>query len=69
MTAKQMLLEYVAGLTEEEAMEKIPWIVRSAPEYPPAPPEIMEKFRRAMADSDAGRTISDDEVARRFGLA
>jgi hypothetical protein len=68
VTAKEQLLQYVQGLTEEEAIDKLPWVVGPEPEFPAAPPEVMSMFRRAMEDSEAGRSLSDEEFGRRFGL-
>ena len=68
MTAKEALREWVERLSEEEAQAKLPWVTASPPDFRPASPEVMALFRRALADSDAGRTITDDEFSRRHGL-
>ena len=69
MTAKEKLLEYVQGLTEEEAMDAIPFIVAPEPTFPPAPPEVMAKFQKALEHSRGGGVrYSTEEVRRHLGL-
>lgn len=72
MTAKERLTECVDAFTEteaEKALEMLGLEQAEWPDFPPASPKVMEMFHRAMADSDAGRTVSDEEVTRQFGLA
>lgn len=66
MTAKQKLLEYVAAMTEEEAEEKLPWIVGSDSDFPAASPEVMAMFRHALKESDEGAPRYTTEEVRRF---
>ena len=72
MTAKQRLAERVDDFTEEEAAGALAILgleePKEWPEFPPASPRIMDLFRRAMADSEAGRSISDEEFGRRHHL-
>ena len=71
MTAKEALLERIVALSEEEAAEALDllgYVDDQDREFPVASPKVMEMFRRAMADSDAGRTLSDEEFGRRHGL-
>jgi hypothetical protein len=68
MTAKQVLMDYVAGLSEEEAMDKIPLLIPPEPDFPPASPEVMAKFHKSIAELDAGFSRSHEEVFRRFNL-
>jgi hypothetical protein len=72
MTAKQRLAEKIDEFSEEEAAEALCLLGLEEgtewPEFPPASLRVMDQFRRAMADSDAGRSISDEEFGRRFGL-
>ena len=65
MTAKEKLLEFVSGLTEEEAEDKLPWI---APLFePPAPdrrltPAGRAAIDRGLADVEAGRFVTLEEL-------
>jgi hypothetical protein len=72
MTAKEKLAERIDAFTEEEAEEALALLFVEEegewPDFPPAPPSVMEQFKRAMVDSDAGRTTSDSEMRRRFGI-
>lgn len=67
VTAKQMLLDYVAGMTEEEALARLPLLTDAGP-----PPELSEEqrnqIRAALASLDAGIRTPHDEVKRRFKL-
>lgn len=64
MTAKQKLLEYVTGLTEEEAEEKLPWLVGTF-ETVSAERRLSVAERagieRGLADVKAGRFITLEE--------
>lgn len=72
MTAKQRLAETIEQFSEEEAAEALSLLGLDEgaewPDFPPASPRVMEQFRLAIADAKAGRTISDEEFGRRFGL-
>lgn len=68
MTAKQALMDYVAGLTEEEAAAKLP-LIRDAGEPPALTPDQIDQVRRSLADLDAGRKTPHGDVKRRFGIA
>lgn len=67
MTAKEKLLEYVQGLTEAEAIEKLPWIVEPAVRASLTAEEIRQ-VERAIESLDAGRKLSHAEMKSRFGL-
>lgn len=73
MTAKQKLAEQVERFTEEEAEEALALLGLDTgdewPDFPPASPRVMEMFRRALADSEAGRVIPDEDLDRTFGPA
>ena len=71
VTAKEVLLERVEALTEEEAAEALDLLgFTDSPdrEFPPASEEVMALFRKAMADSEAGRSISHEDFRRKHGL-
>ena len=69
MTAKEQLLEFVAGLSEEEAIDTLPSIYRRAPEFPPAPPEVIAQLREALAAAESGAPrYSTQDVRRYVGL-
>jgi hypothetical protein len=69
MTAKEQLLEYVQGLTEEEAIDVLPFIVGPGPSFPPAPPEVMELLRHAQENRRlGGKSYTTEEVRRSLGL-
>lgn len=65
MTAKQQLLEYVQGLTEEEAMDVLPFIVKP----PPLTPAQLEGIERGLRSLDEGRKVSNEDMKRRFGIS
>jgi len=68
MTAKQILLEFVAGLSEEEALVKLPLLADAGP--PPALTAAqMAEIRTAIESLDEGKRIPHAEVKRRFNLA
>lgn len=68
MTAKQMLLEFVAGLSEEEALAKLPLLTDAGP--PPAlTVSQMAEIRTAIESLDDGKRTPHAEVKRRFNLA
>jgi hypothetical protein len=70
MTAKEKLAEQVERFTEAEAEEALLLLgldFGDWPDFPPASPRTMDLFRRALADSEAGRVIPDEELDRRFG--
>ena len=67
MTAKQLLMEYVAGLSEEEALARLPLLADAGP-APTLTPTQLAEIREALADLDAGRRVSHADVKRRFGL-
>lgn len=68
VTAKQTLLDYVEGLSEEEALARLPLMADAGP-----PPELSEQqrqqIREALGSLDAGKRTPHDEVKRRFNLA
>lgn len=73
MTAKEKLAEHVQALTEDEAAEALELLGLDDdpgewPDFPPAPAHIIELARKAIAEADAGRLISDEEFGRRLGL-
>jgi len=69
MTAKEQLLEYVASLSEEEAIDTLPWIYRPVPAFPPAPPEVIAQLREALTASEGGAPrYSTLDVRRYVGL-
>lgn len=67
MTAKQMLLDYVAQLTEEEAITKLPLLADAGPP-PPLTSEQIASIHAALASLEAGNRVPHDDVKRRFGL-
>ena len=67
MTAKEQLLEFVLGLSEEEAAEKLPWMMDDGPAPPLTPPQRVA-VQRALANLDAGKQISNAEMKQRFGI-
>ena len=67
VTAKQMLMDYVSGLSEEEALAKLPLLADAGPPPPLTPGQITE-IREAIDELDAGRRVSHADVKRRFGL-
>lgn len=67
VTAKQLLMDYVAGLSEEEALARLPLLTDAGPAPALTPAQIAE-IREALADLDAGRRLSHADVKRRFGL-
>jgi hypothetical protein len=68
MSAKQVLLDYVSNLTEEQALQKLPLIADAG-----TPPVLTsgEKvvIEQALARLDAGEKTSHAEMKRRFGLS
>lgn len=70
MSAKQVLLEKIEELTEEEA-ENVLWYIEDELNGEPQPltPEEIAHLREGVADLDAGRTTPHEEVLRRFGIA
>ena len=68
MSAKQTLLDYVAGLTEEQALRKLPLMTDDGP-APALTSQQMAEIRAAFAQLDRGEGIPHDEVMRRWGVA
>jgi hypothetical protein len=68
MNAKEQLLEFVEGLSEEEATEKLPWMIDRGP-APALTASQRVAVERALANLDAGRKVSNAEMKRRFGIA
>lgn len=60
-------MEYVQGLTEDEATEKLRWIVDSGTP-PPLSRDQLEEVQKAIASLDSGQTTSHAEMKRRFGI-
>jgi hypothetical protein len=73
MTAKQKLAEQVERFSEQEAEEALLLLGLDSdsewPDFPPASPRVMEMFRRALVDSEAGRVIPDEDLDETFGFA
>jgi hypothetical protein len=75
MTAKQLLIERIEALTEEEAVQALELLDSEfmldddrEREFPPAPAHIIALARKAIAEADAGRLISDEEFGGRLGI-
>lgn len=60
-------MEYVAGLSEEEALERLP-LLADAGRPPALTPVQLREIGAAVESLDAGRRVSHSEVKRRFGL-
>lgn len=71
MTAKEKLAEQIEQFTEEEAEEALALLGLDErndwPDFPPAPPHIMEMARRSLDDYAEGRFRTDEELDREFG--
>jgi hypothetical protein len=71
VTAKEKLVERVSGLSEEEAAEALRLLFLDDetewPDFPPAPPEIVELARRVIA-SPHRPFLTDEEFGRKHGL-
>ena len=64
MTVKQLLLEYVASLSEEEALSRAESLLAAG--FPaPLTPEQIDSARRGLADLAAGKKHSHGDVLRR----
>ena len=60
-------MDYVAGLSEEEALAKLPLLADAGPP-PELTPAKMDEIRTALAELDGGQRLSHADVKRRFGL-
>ncbi|MCZ7578556.1 MAG: hypothetical protein M5U18_16500 [Dehalococcoidia bacterium] len=67
MTAKQLLHEFVEGLSDEDAL------VTAALLIPNAERELRDDekaaIERGLAEADAGQLIPVEEIEREFGIA
>ena len=72
MTAKERLAAKVEEFSEREAQQALLLLGLNEEDdgraFPPAPPEIIARARRAIEQFDRGEGIPHEEVGRRFGL-
>jgi len=69
MTAKEALLTRVSGYSEAQASSLLQRLEsEDAESGRPLTAHEIDLIKRALADSDAGRTVSIEDVEREFGL-
>jgi predicted transcriptional regulator len=65
MTAKEKLLEYVSGLTEAEAEDRLPWIVEDCDDSSSVRAlsgAERAAIERGLADAKAGRIVTLEDL-------
>lgn len=69
MTAKQVLLERVGELSEDEAADWLAFFEEARPpDREPLSADQLATIERGLADARAGRLTPHSEVRRRYGL-